>query len=50
MGNVFLNSENSKVSNLHGLLPNLSDKTHLKRSDKKFALSNLSCYYTWKNI
>ena len=50
MGNIYLNSENSKTSDHHGLLPNLSDKTHLKRSDKNFALSNLSCYYTWKNI
>ena len=29
---------------------NLSDKINLKRSDKYVALSNLSIYYTWKNI
>ena len=32
------------------LLLNLSDKINLKRSDKYAALSNLSIYYTWKNI
>ena len=32
------------------LLPNLTDKINLKRSDKYVALSNLSIYYTWKNI
>ena len=32
------------------LLLNLSDKINLKRSDKYVVLSNLSIYYTWKNI
>ena len=32
------------------LLLNLTDKINLKRSDKYVALSNLSIYYTWKNI
>ena len=50
MDTIFLNSENSKTSNLHGLLHNLSDKINLKRSDKYVALSNLSIYYAWKNI
>ena len=49
MDTIFLNSENSKTSNLHGLLHNLSDKINLKRSDKYVALSNLSNYYAWKN-
>ena len=31
---LFLNSENSKTSEPHGLLLNLSDKVNLKRSDK----------------
>ena len=44
-----MNSENSKTSDPHRLLLNLSDKI-LKRSDKYAALSNLSIYYTWKNI
>ena len=44
-----MNSENSKTSDPHRLL-NLSDKINLKRSDKYVALSNLSLYYTKKNI
>ena len=45
-----MNSEDSKTSNTHRLLLDLSDKIDLKRSDKYVALSNLSIYYTWKNI
>ena len=33
-----MNSGNSKISDLHRLLLNLSDKTNLKRSDKYVAL------------
>ena len=47
---LFLNSENSKTSDSHKLLLNLSYKINLKRSDKYVYLSNLSIYYTWKNI
>ena len=47
---MFMNSENSKTSDPHKLLPNLSDKLNLKKSDKYVALANLSIYYTWKNI
>ena len=50
MNTIFINSENSKTSDTHRLLLNLSDKMKLKRSDKYVALSNLSIYYTWKNI
>ena len=50
MDTVFMNSKNSKTSNPHRLLLNLSDKINLKESDKYVALSNLSIYYTWKNI
>ena len=49
MGTIFVNSEKSKTSYPHRLLLNLSDKINLKRSDKYFALSNFSIYYTWKN-
>ena len=45
-----MNSENSKTSNSCTLLLNLSDKLNLKRSAKYVAFSNLSIYYTWKNI
>ena len=49
MDAIFTNSENSKTSDPHRLLLNLSDKINLKRSDKYIALSNLSIYYKWKN-
>ena len=45
-----MDSKNSKTSNPHRLLLNLSDKKDLKRSDKCVALSTLSIYYTWKKI
>ena len=50
MDTIFINSENSKTSDPHRLLLNLSDKINLKRSDKHVVLFNLSIYYTWKNI
>ena len=50
MDTVFMNSKNSQTSNLHRLLIKLRDKIRLNRSDKYVALSNLSIYYTWKNI
>ena len=45
-----MNFENSKTSDPHRLLLNLSDKTDFKRSDKYVALSNISIYCTWGNI
>ena len=45
-----MNSEDTKKSTPHKLLLNLSEKIILKRSDKYVAVSNLSIYYTWKNI
>ena len=50
MDTIFMNSANSKSSDPNRLLLNLSDKINLKRSDKYVALSNVSIYYTWKNI
>ena len=50
MNTIFMNSGNSKTYESHRLLLNLKDKIHLKRKDKYIALSNLSIYYTWKNI
>ena len=50
MDTIFMNYGNSKISDLHRLLLNLSDKINLKRSDKYVASSNISIYYTWKNI
>ena len=45
-----MNSENSKTSESHRLLLNLTDKIDLRRKDKYIALSNLSIYYAWKNV
>ena len=50
MDTLFMNFENSKTSDPHRLFLNLTDKISLTRSDKYVALSNLSIYYTWKNI
>ena len=50
MNTMFMNSENSKISDPHSLLLNLTDKIDLRRKNKYIALSNLSIYYTWKNI
>ena len=47
---IFINSKNSKTSDPHRLLLTLSEKMNLKRSEEYVALSNLSIYYTWKNI
>ena len=41
-----MNSGNSKTSDPHKLLLNISDRINLKRSDKYVALSNLNIYYT----
>ena len=45
-----MNSKNNKTSDSHRLSLNLKDKIIVKRSDKDVALSNLSIYYTWKNV
>ena len=45
-----MNSKNSKISDPHRLLLNLTHKIDLRRKYKYIALSNLSIYYTWKNI
>ena len=50
MDAVFINSKNSKNSDSHRLLLNLLEKLNLKRSDRYLSLSDLSIYYTWKNI
>ena len=49
MDTIFKNSKNSRKSDPHRLLLNLTDEINLKRSDKYVALSNLRIYYTWKN-
>ena len=50
MDTIFINSKNTKTSDHHRLLLNLTHKIDLKRSVKNVALSNFSIYYTWKDI
>ena len=50
MDTIFMDSENSRTSEYHVLLLKLTDKLDLRRGQKTVALSNLSIYYTWKNI
>ena len=45
-----MNSENSKTSEPHVLILKLTNKLDLRIGEKIIALSNLSIYYTWKNI
>ena len=45
-----MNSEKSKTPYPHRLLLNLTDKIGLRTKNKQIPLSNLSSYYTWKNI
>ena len=45
-----MNSENSRTSEYHVLVLKLADKLDLRRGQKSVALSNLSIYYTWKNV
>ena len=50
MDTIFMNSENSKTSENIVLVLKLTDKLDLRRGQKTIALSNLSIYYTWKNV
>ena len=50
MDTIFMNSENSKTSDPHRLLLNLSDKISLKRKDNNFPLWNFNIYSTWQNM
>ena len=45
-----MNSENSRISEYHVLVLKITDKLDIRRGQKTVALSNLSIYYTWKNI
>ena len=50
MDTIFMNSESSMTSRAHVLILNFTDRIDLRRGGKNIALSNLSIYYTWKNI
>ena len=46
MNTIFMNSSNSKTSDPHRVLLNLTDIIDLRRKDKYITLLNLSTYYT----
>ena len=50
MNTIFMNSENSKTPKSHILALKLTRKLDLRTGEKTIILSNLSIYYTWKNI
>ena len=50
MDTICMNSENSKTSERYVSILKLSDKLDLRISEISIPLSNLSIYYTWKNI
>ena len=49
MDTIFMNSENSKTSEHNVLVLKLTEE-EVRRGKKTVALSNLSIYYTWKNV
>ena len=50
METFFMNTKNSKTSELYRFKYILIGKLDLKNPNKNMALANLSIYYTWKNI
>ena len=50
MDTIFMNSENRENSEWYVLILKLTNKLDLRIGGKVIALSNLSIYYTWKNI
>ena len=50
MDTIFMNSKNSKTSKPHILRLKLTDKLDLRIGGKVIVISNLSIYYTRKNI
>ena len=50
MDTIFMNSKNSQTSTPHVLIFKFTNKFDLRRGENRIALSNLSIYYTWKNI
>ena len=50
MDTIFMDSENSRTSKYHVLVLKLTNKLDLRRGQTTVALSNLSIYYTRKNV
>ena len=49
MDTIFMNSENSRISEYHILIRKLTGKLDLRRG-QKVLIKNIRTYYTWKNI
>ena len=47
---IFISSENNMTSKAHRLRLTLTNNMDLRGSDNCVALSDLTIYYTWKNI
>ena len=45
-----MNTLNSKTNESNKFMYQFTDKLNLKSPNKNMALTNLSIYYTWKNI
>ena len=50
MDTIFMNSEKSRTPKPHILILKLTNKFDLRIGKNVIAVSNLSIYYTWKNI
>ena len=50
MDTIFMKSENSKTSEPHVLVLKFTNKLDLRIGEKIIVLSNISIYYTWRNI
>ena len=46
MDTIFMNSENSKTSEIYVLILKLTDKLDLRKGEKIIVLSNLSIYFS----
>ena len=50
MDTILMNTENSKTSEPHVLILKLTNKIDSRIGEIIIGLSNLSIYYTWRNI
>ena len=50
MDTIFMNSKNTQTSKPHVLMLEFADKLDLRRGENRIDLSNLSIYYSCKNI
>ena len=50
METIFMDTENSKTSQPHKFVLNLSQRLDLRSLNKHLPLQKVPIYYTWKNI